>query len=81
MDNIFIDNIHCDNLYLSTLDKTIKFIKASPTMPNTASNKLSLVSTLLFYTARDDLDLSQNVFMGMVEIIDEVVESIKSQQE
>jgi len=46
----------------------------------TAYHKLSLVSTLLFYMARDELDLSQVALMGMVEIVDDVVETLKPKE-
>ena len=47
---------------------------------DTSYHKLSLVSALLFYLARDQLDLSQTALMGMVGIIDEVAETLKPQE-
>jgi len=47
---------------------------------STAYHKLSLVSTLLFYIARGQLDLSQAAIMGMVGIVDEVAETLKPQE-
>jgi len=47
----------------------------------TAYHKLSLVSTLLFYMARDELDLSRAAILGMVEIVDDVIETLKLQGE
>jgi hypothetical protein len=44
----------------------------------TAYHKLSLVSTLHFYMARDELDLSSAALLGMVAIVDEVAETVKS---
>jgi hypothetical protein len=38
--------------------------------------KLTLVSELLFHIARDSLDLSRAALLGLVEIVDEVAESI-----
>ncbi len=43
--------------------------------------KLSLVSTLLFYLARDQLDLSQAALLGMAEIIDDVTETLNPKRE
>lgn len=48
---------------------------------STAYHKLSLVSTLLFYLARDQLDLSQTALLGMVEIVDDVIETLDPKEE
>jgi hypothetical protein len=79
------------------MDKAINSTKASSPMTprhlekqpltvsafeqNTAYHKLSLISTLLFYMARDELDLSQAAIMGMVGIVNEVAETLKPQEE
>ncbi len=43
--------------------------------------KLTLVSTLLFYLARDQLDLSSAALLGMREIVDDVVETLTHKRE
>jgi hypothetical protein len=42
--------------------------------------KLTLVSELLFHIARDSLDLSSAALMGMIGIVDEVVETLNPKQ-
>jgi hypothetical protein len=44
-------------------------------------HKLSLVSTMLFYLARDQLDLSQAALLGMVEILDDIAETLNPKRE
>ncbi len=43
--------------------------------------KLTLVSELLFHIALDSLDLSQVALLGMVEIVDEVAETLHQKEE
>jgi hypothetical protein len=53
-------------------------------LPQPVSNgcyyKLSLVSSLLFYIANGELDLSRAALLGAVEILDEVAESLQTKE-
>jgi hypothetical protein len=57
-----------------------KAVPVSAFDQETAYRKLALVSNLLFYLARDQLDFSRDALLGLVEVVDDVVEILKSKE-